>query len=848
MAVDSSIRLRVDGSSAVRELNRVNKATNGLGASVAKLGARFAQLETARRFLKGFVEADKAAAAVRTLGVDSEKLRRRLLAVSNETKGLVSQTQLLEASYDVASAGFNDAASAANILKAATLGAVGGLSDLNTVADATTSVLNAYGLSSDKASKIVDGFIQTQNDGKIVVGQYANQIGRVAPIAAAAGVGIEELNAAISAVTATGVPVESTFAGLRQAIAGVIKPTEEARKTSELLGLEFSSAAIKTKGFGGFLTDVIEKTGGSEVALTKLFGSVEAVAAIMPLANDKLKKFNASLDNQKDSAGAAKKATEELGGTVSAQATSIVSNIGNVARQLDQYLTPVIKGLVTNVNNALSAFSEFLEKTNNAITGNIESAAAALNFFQHAAQPGMFTDLKDAVKALNPMVATSAEQLDIMQGALNRAQIAAKKFGRADDRSSELAEEITEQVMAAQRLITARRALLELDKQQASQGGKEDPATAALRAQVEAFLKLQEEQKNKGDTSAADRLARQAQGAAELTTQLERQIALTNEVNDAEDRRLQLSYDIADLQTQFPDLKDEERKSLEKLIRKLYQAREAEIARADAAKQAEEAAEAARKAREADPGFQMKKQLDELLKLENQVAAGATAIGNAFANSFKNVITGSKSAEQALADMMASVAEHFLDMATQIIAKQIAMILYGTIMKALGVGLPGGGGGGGGARLGGAETAGPGGYRIPEAAVPKTSGMNFGTYATGGYVSGPTNALIGEGGEPEYVLPQSKMKEAMGRYARGARGAAVIPDGPGGDASADMASGGGTIDVSYSVERINNVNYVSAAEFERGMAQAAKRGAEMGRRGVYSDLVNKRSVRSRVGV
>jgi hypothetical protein len=63
-----------------------------------------------------------------------------------------------------------------------------------------------------------------------------------------------------------------------------------------------------------------------------------------------------------------------------------------------------------------------------------------------------------------------------------------------------------------------------------------------------------------------------------------------------------------------------------------------------------------------------------------------------------------------------------------------------------------------------------------------------------------------------------------------------------------MASGGGTIDVSYSVERINNVNYVSAAEFERGMAQAAKRGAEMGRRGVYSDLVNKRSVRSRVGV
>ncbi len=48
-------------------------------------------------------------------------------------------------------------------------------------------------------------------DGKIVVDQYAQQIGRIAPIAAGAGVSIDELNAAISAVTATGVPVESNL-------------------------------------------------------------------------------------------------------------------------------------------------------------------------------------------------------------------------------------------------------------------------------------------------------------------------------------------------------------------------------------------------------------------------------------------------------------------------------------------------------------------------------------------------------------------------------------------------------------------------------------------------------------
>jgi tape measure domain-containing protein len=101
-------------------------------------------------------------------------------------------------------------------------------------------------------------------------------------------------------------------------------------------------------------------------------------------------------------------------------------------------------------------------------------------------------------------------------------------------------------------------------------------------------------------------------------------------------------------------------------------------------------ADRAQKQKEADPGFQMQKQFEELIKLENQVAAGATAIGNAFSNAFVGVISGAKSAQEGLAEMMQSVAKHFLDMAAKIIAEQIAMILYGTIMKALGVSMPGG--------------------------------------------------------------------------------------------------------------------------------------------------------------
>ena len=514
------------GSSAAGAASKLKLFGAALSSALGPIGLVLSSLAGLSAAFQGFAQADKAAAAVRTLGVNSEQLQRQLLEVSNQTKGLVSQTELLKASYDVASAGFNDAASAATILKAATLGAVGGLSDLNTVADATTSVLNAYGLKSDKAAKIVDGFIQTQNDGKIVVAQYAQQIGRVAPIAAAAGVGIEDLNAAISAVTATGVPVESTFAGLRQAIASVIKPTEEARETSQLLGLEFSSAAIKTKGFGGFLADVIEKTGGSEVALTKLFGSVEAVATILPLANDGLEEFNTSLDNQKNSAGAAEKATEDLGGTVTSQVSSIINNIGNVTRALDTVLGPALKNILTNINDIISAASIAISKFTDLATGSVSRSAAALQALASTgfANEGAFTALKDAIGTLRPELANSNADLLKLEGALDEAGRAALRFGGKGDFGN-LRNNVLDAITAMRQLIITRReALAKQGSGQVLETTTPDPEVAALQARINALL----EQLNGGGGGTG------GGGSAKPQKSIGQQVAELNEIVEVE--------------------------------------------------------------------------------------------------------------------------------------------------------------------------------------------------------------------------------------------------------------------------------------------------------------------------
>ena len=191
--------------------------------------------------------------------------------------------------------------------------------------------------------------------------------------------------------------------------------------------------------------------------------------------------------------------------------------------------------------------------------------------------------------------------------------------------------------------------------------------------------------------------------------------------------------------------------------------------------------------------------------------------------------------EEALADMMSAVAEHFLEMATKIIAQQLAMILYGTIMKALGVSMPKGAGFGG-----------------PNLNVSDSSPFDLDKsfFAEGGFVNKPTNAIIGEGSEPEYVIPESKMKESMMRYSRGARGNSVIPESGEGGASGE---GSGTavaapIDVRYSVERINNVDYVTADQFQAGMRQAAQQGAKQGEQQTLRRLQMSSSTRRRLGV
>jgi tape measure domain-containing protein len=129
-------------------------------------------------------------------------------------------------------------------------------------------------------------------------------------------------------------------------------------------------------------------------------------------------------------------------------------------------------------------------------------------------------------------------------------------------------------------------------------------------------------------------------------------------------------------------------------------------------------------------------------------------------------------------------------------------------------------------------------------------------YATGGIANTPQMAMYGEGSKPEAFVPlpdgrsipvKLDPSSAMARYQRqGSTGMASSTIG--GEQMPGANGANAAIDVNYTVERINNVSYVTDEQFQVGLRQAAKQGATLGRQQIMSDLTNKRSVRSRLGL
>lgn len=895
MSVVANVAINIDGKQAesllksiqaeVEKLNgsfeEVQKKSKGFGGRLAdvagsvvgQLAAATGAAITLQKAFDTLSQQSQAEAALKSLSVDAADATLKFEALSKELRGQASTVELTAAAYDVASAGFMKTADQAEILRASTKGAVGGMSDINTVGNAVTSVLNSYGMSASQAGKLVDGFIQTQNDGKIILAEYATQIGRLAPTAAAAGVGIDELNAAVATITAQGVPVEATFTGLNQALVSILKPTKEAEDLAKSLGIEFNETGLKTKGFGGLLQDVAQKTGGSTTKLVQLFGSVDALKAVLPLVNDNLVKFSGNLQKQKEAAGISDKAFQDMAQTLSGaikELDTAFKNLVVAARPITPaFIAPfkILAGTLTLVADNFKAIVQaatFL----GTFSAVINASAIATKAWALATQ-GLAAAKKAAGVAaaflqavLNPAnIAKIALALGVATGAAvalgNAMGESATKGQAAKDKQSEIATETA-------KINT------EIDKQ--LQGLDQVPSKQQLQSDKakEVLTSYRDQQ-----LSIDAQIASLTRGASITAARYEAEKAildlrnqeLEREYNLAQTAEQRLNIAAAIFQNQVQAAEVEYRQALENIAleqrkvelqlqqeRLKYRQIEAEgklqiLKAKDAAEEAEKARKlkdalatqgqvisatrenlgaqqqiAAYQKQTAETQYQSKV-LTAQTAFEQKLVSDRIGLSQEQATRLSNELANGAIRSHELANNTERVSQNAYNASGNFIrvanaADRAAIAIHGAANAQERLNAAQGGGGGGGAP----QQAADGAY---------WSG-GFKAFAEGGVVTKPTMGIVGEGGEPEYIIPASKMAEAMQRYASGQRGSSVIPSSINPQVSVTTGP----------VMNMGGTNFVSQQDFMMGMQTASRRGAEM----AIQLLQGNNSVRRRAGV
>lgn len=266
--------------------------------------------------------------------------------------------------------------------------AVGGVADLEQVVTVTSTVIKNYGLAWNSAGLIQDKIQKTAQNGVTSFEQMAAALPRVSGNAATLGVSIDELLASFATLTGVSGNTAEVSTQMAAVFTALVKPTSEATKQAEAMGIQFNAAAIKAAGgLAPFLQNLDKtitaysvKTGElKQTIYANLFGSAESLRALVPLTGELAGKFNENIVAMADSAGTMDFAFAQNAGTAESWAQTIrnkVSIVGDVIQSFMGNSLPALQftvstlQMITQIAPAASLVGKAIETTSKFIVSH----------------------------------------------------------------------------------------------------------------------------------------------------------------------------------------------------------------------------------------------------------------------------------------------------------------------------------------------------------------------------------------------------------------------------------------------------------------------------------------------
>lgn len=304
------------------------------------------------------------------VGASAEELRGYESAIKSlSVQTGTSAQQLAEGLFFITSAGFSGQ-EALDALEVSAKGAALGMGEMSDVSNALTSIMTAYASQGMTAAEAGDLLHETLKQGKFEASEFMGKLGSVIPVAAAAGISMEELGAASATMSKLSGDAAGTLTAMRSLMLGLLKPSEKQKEVLESIGLTTEElSSMMDESLMETLQFLFQNLEGNNEALLNVFGSSKAVTGALSTMGLQAETYATVLDGMNKSQGNVNEGMDTLNKTAGQQFKKTLVQLQNVGIELGQRLLPPITKLVKFLMQGVDAFMKLDKSTKAIITG-----------------------------------------------------------------------------------------------------------------------------------------------------------------------------------------------------------------------------------------------------------------------------------------------------------------------------------------------------------------------------------------------------------------------------------------------------------------------------------------------
>ncbi|GKX65650.1 phage tail tape measure protein [Inconstantimicrobium mannanitabidum] len=291
--------------------------------------------------------------------VPLDTLRKQILKLSSDTG--ISADEIANNVYDAISAG-QKTGDAVNFVSNSTKLAKAGFAEAGQSLDALTTILNAYKLKASEVNNVSDILIQTQNVGKVTVGELSNDIGKVIPTASALGVNLKQLGASYALMTSNGIKSAEATTYLNSMLNELGKSgTVSDKSLRQITGQSFKQLTAGGKNISDVLNILNNNAKKSGKSLSDMFGNAEAGKAALVLSQNAGQDYSKTLKDMGNVAGATEQAFDKVNNTDGQKFRKSLNEGKNAMIQFGDTASPIIDVFSSN----LSSLTKWLNSLDN---------------------------------------------------------------------------------------------------------------------------------------------------------------------------------------------------------------------------------------------------------------------------------------------------------------------------------------------------------------------------------------------------------------------------------------------------------------------------------------------------